>query len=195
MLPNRTQTLLNPQKPRAFLRRLFDAAVARAQPARVLPGQLPAPPLVRTVVIGAGKAGGAMAAALDALWPVDAPLSGLVVTRYGHVPPAYAQRPGRIEVAEAAHPVPDAAGSTAAQRLLELTDKLSADAPVIALISGGGSSLLTRPAAGLTLLDKQAINRALLYSGAASDEMNCVRKHLSDIKGGRLAARCALAQS
>ena len=186
-----TQTLPSPKEPRAFLRSLFDAAVARAQPALVLPGQLPAPPRGRTLVIGAGKAGGAMAAALDALWPVDSPLSGLVVTRYGHVPAAYLARPGRIEVVEAAHPVPDAAGSAAAQRLLDLTDDLGADDLVIALISGGGSSLLTLPAAGLTLLDKQDINRALLHSGAAIDGMNCVRKHLSAIKGGRLAARCA----
>ena len=182
------------QDPHALLRALFDAAVARAQPALVLPGCLPAPPRGRTVVIGGGKAGGAMAAALDALWPADAPMSGLVVTRYGHVPPAYAAQPGRIAVVEAAHPVPDAAGNAAAQRLLDLTDGLTADDLVIALISGGGSSLLTLPAAGLTLADKQAVNRALLHSGAAIDEMNCVRKHLSAIKGGRLAARCAPAQ-
>ena len=177
--------------PRAFLRALFDAAVARAQPGVVLAGQLPAPPRGRTVVIGAGKAGGAMAAALDALWPADAPLSGLVVTRYGHVPPAWRAKPGRIEVVEAAHPVPDAAGLAATQRLLALTEGLTADDLVIALISGGGSSLLTLPAPGLTLADKQAINQALLHSGAAIGDMNCVRKHLSAIKGGRLAARCA----
>ena len=177
--------------PRTFLRALFDAAVARAQPGVVLAGQLPAPPRGRTVVIGAGKAGGAMAAALDALWPADAPLSGLVVTRYGHVPPAWRAKPGRIEVVEAAHPVPDAAGLAATQRLLALTEGLTADDLVIALISGGGSSLLTLPAPGLTLADKQAINQALLHSGAAIGDMNCVRKHLSAIKGGRLAARCA----
>ena len=186
-----TAPLFAHQDPRALLRSLFDAAVARAQPAQVLAGQLPAPPKGRTLVIGAGKAGGAMAAALDALWPADAPLSGLVVTRYGHVPPALLACPGRIEVVEAAHPVPDAAGSAAAERLLTLVQGLSADDLVIALISGGGSSLLALPAPGLTLADKQAINRGLLASGAAIDEMNCVRKHLSAIKGGRLALLCA----
>ena len=184
----------DPSDPRAFLRALFDAAVARAQPSQVLAGQLPAPPRGRTLVIGAGKAGGAMAAALDALWPADAPLSGLVVTRYGHVPEAWRAKPGRIEVVEAAHPVPDAAGRDAAERLLSMVQGLSADDLVIALISGGGSSLLSLPAPGLTLADKQAVNRALLASGAAIGEMNCVRKHLSAIKGGRLAALCAPAQ-
>src|SRR5688572_6070614 len=159
---------------------------------------LPAPPKGRTLVLGAGKAGGAMAAAFDALWPRDAPLSGLVVTRYGHVPLAYradaAQDARRIEVVEAAHPVPDAAGQRAAQRMLELTQSLTADDLVVCLISGGGSALLSLPAPGLTLEDKQRINAALLASGAAIDEMNCVRKHLSAIKGGRLAARCAPAR-
>ncbi|MBU6437044.1 MAG: DUF4147 domain-containing protein, partial [Betaproteobacteria bacterium] len=180
--------------PRALLRSLFDAAVAEAQPAHTLHRYLPAPPKGRTLVLGAGKAGGAMAAALDALWPADAPLSGLVVTRYGHVPPALRAQPGRIEVVEAAHPVPDAAGLRAAERIMALTRGLTADDLVIALISGGGSALLTLPAAGLTLQDKQAINRALLLSGATIGEMNCVRKHLSAIKGGRLAAACAPAR-
>jgi glycerate 2-kinase len=189
-----TAPILASADPRALLRQLFDAAVARAQPAQVLVGQLPPPPKGRTLVIGGGKAGGAMAAALDALWPADAPLSGLVVTRYGHVPPALLARPGRIEVVEAAHPVPDAAGSAAAERLLALVQGLSADDLVIALISGGGSSLLALPAPGLTLADKQAVNRDLLACGAAIDEMNCVRKHLSAIKGGRLALVCAPAQ-
>jgi hydroxypyruvate reductase len=135
-----------------------------------------------------------MAAALDALWPKDAPLSGLVVTRYHHVPPAYKASPGRIEVVEASHPVPDAAGERAAQRILELTRGLTADDLVLFLISGGASALLSLPAPGLGLDDKRAINRALLQSGAAIDEMNCVRKHLSAIKGGRLAAACAPAQ-
>ncbi|MDP3086276.1 MAG: glycerate kinase, partial [Rubrivivax sp.] len=138
-----------------------------------------------------GKAGGAMAAALDALWPADAPLSGLVVTRYDHVPPAYRAAPGRIEVVEAAHPVPDAAGRRAAERIAELARSAGADDLVLCLISGGGSALLALPAPGLTLDDKRAINKALLSSGAAIDEMNCVRKHLSAIKGGRLAALCA----
>lgn len=185
-------------QPREFLRALYDAAVARALPGEVTAAFLPPPPTAasggRTVVLGAGKAGGAMAAAVDALWPADAPISGLVVTRYDHVPPAYRANPGRIEVVEAAHPVPDEAGRRAAQRIVELTEGLTANDLVLCLISGGGSSLLSLPAEGVTLEDKQAINKALLHSGAAIDEMNCVRKHLSAIKGGRLAARCAPAR-
>ena len=176
--------------PQAFLRALFDAAVERAQPAHSLAPFLPAPPHGRTVVVGAGKAGGAMAAAVEALWPADAPLSGLVVTRYGHVPPDHQSQPRRIELIEAAHPVPDAAGQQAAARIAKQVQGLGPDDLVLALISGGGSALLAQPAAGLTLADKQAINQALLRSGAAIDEMNCVRKHLSAIKGGRLAAAC-----
>lgn len=182
------------QDPRAFLRALYDTAVSRALPADITAAHLPKPPRGRTLVLGAGKAGGAMAQAVDALWPRDAPLSGLVVTRYDHVPPAYKARPGRIEVVEAAHPVPDAAGRDAAQRIIALTQGLTADDLVLCLISGGGSALLSLPAPGLTLEDKQAINKALLKSGAAIDEMNCVRKHLSAIKGGRLAALCAPAR-
>ncbi len=181
-------------QPLDFLRRLYDAAVARALPGQNTARYLPPPPKGRTLVLGAGKAGGAMAAALDALWPKDAPLSGLVVTRYHHVPPAYRSSPGRIEVVEASHPVPDAAGQQAAQRILELTQGLGADDLVLCLISGGASALLSLPAAGLSLEDKRAVNQALLNSGAAIDEMNCVRKHLSAIKGGRLAARCAPAK-
>jgi hydroxypyruvate reductase len=180
--------------PRGFLRALYDAAVARALPAENTAPWLPPPPRGRTVVIGAGKAGGAMAAAVDALWPKDAPLSGLVVTRYDHVPPAYRAGPGRIEVVEAAHPVPDEAGRHAAERIVGLTQGLGADDLVLCLISGGGSALLSMPAEGITLEEKQAVNKALLKSGAAIDEMNCVRKHLSAIKGGRLAVRCAPAQ-
>ena len=180
--------------PRGFLRALYQAAVARALPGEVTAAHLPPPPRGRTVVIGAGKAGGAMAAAVDALWPAEAPMSGLVVTRYAHVPPAYRARPGRIEVVEAAHPVPDEAGRRAAQRINEMVQGLTADDLVLCLISGGGSALLSMPAEGLTLEDKQAVNKALLKSGAAIDEMNCVRKHLSAIKGGRLAVRCAPAQ-
>lgn len=180
--------------PRGFLRALYDAAVRRALPQFVTAAHLPPPPKGRTLVLGAGKAGGAMAAAVDALWPADAPLSGLVVTRYDHVPPAYKSHPGRIEVVEAAHPVPDEAGRRAAQRIVELARGLTADDLVLCLISGGGSALLSLPAPGLTLEDKQAVNRALLNSGAAIDEMNCVRKHLSAIKGGRLAAMCAPAR-
>ncbi len=180
--------------PRGFLRALYDAAVARALPAQTTAPWLPKPPKGRTVVIGAGKAGGAMAEAVDALWPKDAPLSGLVVTRYDHVPPAYKANPGRIEVVEASHPVPDEAGRRAAERIAQLAQGLTADDLVLCLISGGGSALLALPAPGLTLEEKQAINKALLKSGAAIDEMNCVRKHLSAIKGGRLATNCAPAR-
>jgi glycerate 2-kinase len=180
--------------PRAFLRSLYDAAVQRALPLHNTAAFLPPPPKGRTLVLGAGKAGGAMAQAVDRLWPAGAPLSGLVVTRYDHVPPDYAAAGRRIEVVEAAHPVPDEAGRAAAARILALTEGLTADDLVLCLVSGGGSALLSLPAPGLTLEDKQAINRALLKSGAAIDEMNCVRKHLSAIKGGRLAARCTPAK-
>ena len=186
-------------EPRHFLRALFDAAVAAALPsAASIAPFLPAPPKGRTLVLGAGKAGGAMAAAVEAAWPAAAPMSGLVVTRYDYVPPAFAalQAGGgaRIEVVEAAHPVPDAAGRRAAQRIAALTHGLTEDDLVLCLISGGASALLALPAEGVSLDEKQAINRALLKSGAAIDEMNCVRKHLSAIKGGRLAAMCAPAR-
>lgn len=187
-------TTLAHADPRAFLRSLYAAAVQRALPGHVTADFLPPPPKGRTLVLGAGKAGGAMAAAVDRLWPRDAPLSGLVITRYAHVPPAEPGAPGRIEVVEAAHPVPDEAGRRAAQRMLALTDGLTADDLVLALVSGGASALLSLPDARLSFAAKQAINRALLNSGAAIDEMNCVRKHLSAIKGGRLAARCAPAR-
>lgn len=177
-----------------FLRALFDIAVARAQPREVMAPFLPPPPKGRTLVIGAGKASGAMVEALDALWPQDAPISGLVATRYGYAPPALRAEPGRIALVETAHPVPDAAGEQAALRMLALTRGLTADDLVICLISGGGSALLPLPTDGLTLADKQRINRELLMSGATIGEMNCVRKHLSAIKGGRLAAACAPAQ-
>jgi len=180
--------------PQAFLLRLYRTAVQRAQPLHSMAACLPPPPQGRTVVIGAGKAGGSMAQALEALWPQGAPLSGLVVTRYGHVPPRPEGLAQRIEVVEAAHPVPDAAGLVAAERILALVQGLTADDLVLCLISGGGSALLTLPADGLTLAEKQRINRALLDSGAAIGEMNCVRKHLSRIKGGRLAAACAPAR-
>ncbi|MEH0167154.1 glycerate kinase type-2 family protein [Roseateles microcysteis] len=178
--------------PRALLRHLYEVAVARALPARVLAAHLPPPPKGRTLVLGAGKAGGSMAQALEAAWPTDAPLSGLVITRYGHRPPDYLPR--RIELVEAAHPVPDAAGLQAAERMQALTQGLTPDDLVICLISGGGSALLSLPAEGLSLADKQQLNRALLDSGADITQMNCVRKHLSRIKGGRLAAACAPAQ-
>ena len=181
-------------EPRPLLTHLYQAAVQRALPLHNTAAHLPAPPKGRTLVLGAGKAGGAMAHAVEALWPADAPLSGLVVTRYDHTPPRPAGLAQRIEVVEAAHPVPDAAGLAAAERILALTQGLTADDLVLCLISGGGSSLLTLPADGLDLADKQRINKALLESGAGIGEMNCVRKHLSRIKGGRLAAACAPAQ-
>ncbi len=187
--------MTDPRKdPQAFLRQLYDAAVHRALPLHNTAAYLPAPPKGRTVVLGAGKAGGAMAQAVEALWPVDKPLSGLVVTRYHHIPTRPAGLPERIEVVEASHPVPDAAGLAAAERILALTQGLTEDDLVLCLISGGGSALLTLPADGLTLEDKQRINKDLLNSGANIGEMNCVRKHLSRIKGGRLAAACAPAQ-
>jgi glycerate 2-kinase len=160
---------------------LFDAAVAAADPARLLPGRLPPPPAGRTVVLGAGKAAASMAAAVEREW--HGSLEGLVVTRYGHAVPC-----ARVEAVEAAHPVPDAAGRDAAGRILELAQGLAADDLLICLISGGGSALLALPAPGVTLEDKQVVNKALLRSGATIAEMNCVRKHLSAIKGGRLAA-------
>ena len=180
--------------PQAFLLRLYRTAVQRAQPLHSMAAHLPPVPKGRTVVLGAGKAGGSMAQALEALWPLEAPLSGLIVTRYGHVPPRPEGLPRRLDVVEAAHPVPDAAGLAAAERILALTQGLTEDDLVLCLISGGGSALLTLPAEGLTLEEKQRINRALLESGAAIGEMNCVRKHLSRIKGGRLAAACAPAR-
>jgi len=163
------------------LRRLFEAAVARAQPALCLPPHLPAPPKGRAIVIGAGKAAGAMAATLEGNW--SGPLSGLVVTRYGH-----GAETRRIEVIEAAHPVPDAAGVEAAKRIRAAVEGLGADDLVLCLLSGGGSALLAAPAPGLTLDDKRAVTRALLKAGADIREINTVRKHLSAIKGGRLAA-------
>ena len=172
---------------RALLRRMFDAAIAAADPDQLIPLHLPAPPRGRTVVVGAGKAAASMARAVDAHWPADRPLSGLVVTRYGH---GVGTLP-RIEVVEASHPVPDAAGQRAASRILELVQGLGPDDLVLCLISGGGSALLSLPADGVSLADKQAINRALLRSGAGIHDMNCVRKHLSAIKGGRLAAAAA----
>ena len=186
------------RQPGEFLQHLYRVAVRRALPLHNTAAFLPAPPTPdsggRTLVLGAGKAGGAMAHAVEALWPADAPLSGLVVTRYHHTPPRPAGLSQRIEVVEAAHPVPDAAGLAAAQRMLALTQGLTENDLVLCLISGGGSALLTLPADGLTLEEKQRINQALLASGAAIDEMNCVRKHLSRIKGGRLAAACAPAR-
>jgi len=181
-------------QPREFLTHLYEAAVRRALPLHNTAAFLPPPPKGRTIVIGAGKAAGAMAQAVEALWPADAPLSGVVVTRYHHTPQRPAGLPHRIEVLEASHPVPDAAGLVASQRILSLVQGLTPDDLVLCLISGGGSALLTLPADGLTLAEKQGINKALLHSGANIGEMNCVRKHLSRIKGGRLAAACAPAR-
>jgi glycerate 2-kinase len=169
--------------PRVLLRRMFDAAINAAQPAHCVPPHLPPAPRGRLLVIGAGKASAAMARAFEERWPGE--LSGLVVTRYGYGVPC-----DHIEIVEAAHPVPDAAGVAAARHALDMVHGLSADDLVLCLISGGGSSLLTLPIEGLTLEDKQAVNRALLKSGASISEMNCVRRHLSAIKGGRLAAAC-----
>jgi glycerate 2-kinase len=169
--------------PRKLLLQMFDAAVEAAQPSHCLPPHLPQPPHGRTLVIGAGKASAEMARVVEQHWPGE--LSGLVVTRYGYSVPC-----SRIEIAEAAHPVPDEAGLAAAKRILGLVSGLSADDLVICLISGGGSSLLVLPDDDLQLADKQEINKALLRSGATISEMNCVRRHLSAIKGGRLAAAC-----
>ncbi len=170
-----------PRPPRDLLRAMFDAAVEVALPACTIPPHLPGQPKGCTVVVGAGKASAAMAKAVEDAWP--GPLEGLVVTRYGHNVPCR-----RVEIVEAAHPVPDAKGQDAARRILDRVSGLTEHDLVLALISGGGSALLALPAPGLTLEDKQAINSALLRSGASIHEMNCVRKHLSGIKGGRLAA-------
>ena len=167
--------------PRDILRRLFDAAIAAADPALCVPPHLPADDGGRLIVIGAGKASAVMARAVEEHW--SGPLDGLVVTRYGHGVPCE-----RIEIVEAAHPVPDAAGEAAAARILGRISGLTASDRVLALISGGGSALLAAPAAGVTLAEKRALTAALLRSGAAIGEINCVRKHLSALKGGRLAA-------
>jgi glycerate 2-kinase len=170
-------------EPTILLRAMFDAAVAAAQSSHCLPPHLPEPPKGRTIVIGAGKASAEMARVLEQHW--SGPLEGLVVTRYGYAVPCT-----RIDIMESSHPVPDAASVMAAQRILAQVSGLTADDLVICLISGGGSSLMVLPGEGVTLADKQAINRALLASGATIGEMNCVRRHLSSIKGGRLAAAC-----
>lgn len=172
-----------PLDPRQLLEQMFAAAIEAAQPAHCIPPHLPEVPRGRLIVIGAGKASAAMARAVEDNWP--GPLSGLVVTRYGYGVPCE-----RIEIIEAAHPVPDAAGLAAAGRIRSLVSNLSVDDTVLCLISGGGSALLALPLDGITLEDKQAVSRALLKSGASISEMNCVRRHLSAIKGGRLAAAC-----
>jgi hydroxypyruvate reductase len=178
---------MSPVTPRQFLLDLYHSAVDAVSADKCLPPFLPAPPRGRTLVIGAGKGAAAMARTVEQHWPGE--LAGLVVTRYGHGADCR-----RIEVVEAAHPVPDEAGRQAAARMLQMVQGLSADDLVLCLISGGGSALLALPAEGITLEQKQAINKALLRSGAAIGEMNCVRKHLSAIKGGRLALACAPAR-
>lgn len=172
---------------RDLLDQLFRAAVARAQPSLAIAAHLPPRPKGRTIVIGAGKASAQMAQAFEAAW--DGPLEGVVVTRYG-----YAARCERIEVLEASHPVPDAAGAHAAQRLMDAVSGLTADDLVVALISGGGSALLAAPGPGMSLADEQALNSALLASGAPISAMNAIRKELSRVKGGRLAALAAPAR-
>lgn len=171
----------NDQTVRVLLRRLFDAAVESADPGKAVLRHLPPKPAGRCVVVGAGKASAAMAAALDAAW-TDVDVSGVVVTRYGHAVPT-----GRIRIIEASHPVPDAMSLEAGKAVLDAVSGLSKDDLVVAMISGGGSALLVAPAGDMTLSDKQLVNKALLASGATIREMNAVRKHLSRIKGGRLA--------
>ena len=178
---------LRPPPPKELLRQMFDAAIASAQPAVCIPPHLPHAPRGRTIIVGAGKASAAMARAVENTW--QGPLSGLVVTRYGYAVPC-----DQVEILEAAHPVPDAAGMRAAQRILQLVENLHEDDLVLCLISGGGSALMPLPARGLTLQMKQDVSRALLASGATISEMNCVRRHLSAIKGGRLGAACYPAQ-
>jgi glycerate 2-kinase len=170
-----------------LLKSMFQAAVDAALPSLCVPAHLPQRPKGRTVIIGAGKASGAMAKALEDSW--DGPLEGLVVTRYGYRVPTE-----RLDVVEAAHPVPDASGRDAAKRIYDLVQGLTKDDLVLCLISGGGSALLALPAEGVSLEDKQAVNKALLKSGATISEMNTVRKHLSAIKGGRLAAAASPAK-
>jgi glycerate 2-kinase len=168
---------------KALLQSMFAAAIAAAQPSHCIAAHLPATPKGRLIVIGAGKASAEMARAVEQHWTGS--LEGLVVTRYGYAVPCQ-----HIEIVEAAHPVPDQAGLIVARRILNKVQGLSADDTVLCLISGGGSSLLPLPLDGITLEDKQAVNRELLKSGASISEMNCVRRHLSAIKGGRLAAAC-----
>jgi hydroxypyruvate reductase len=172
---------MTPEAARQLLRSMLDAAIAAAMPNRCVPNALPEQPKGRTIVVGAGKASAAMARAFEKAW--QGPIEGLVVTRYGHGVPCE-----EIEIVEAAHPVPDDAGTKAAARMLAMVKGLTKDDLVVALISGGASALLSLPAPGLSVDDKRAVNRALLKSGAPISEMNCVRKHLSAIKGGRLAA-------
>ncbi len=175
--------------PRTLLLDSFHAAVAAADPARVLPPHLPDPPQGRTLVVGGGKAAASMAAAVENHWPADAPLSGLVVTRYQHSLPTR-----RIEVVEASHPLPDGRGEAAALRMLELAAQLGEDDLLLALISGGGSSLLAAPVEGITLKALRQVTKALLHAGATIQDINTVRKHLTRLSGGRLAQAAQHAQ-
>ncbi len=172
--------------PRDLLLGSFQAAVAAADPLQIVPAHLPPPPVGRTLVIGAGKAAAAMALAVEQHWPADAPLEGTVITRYGHGLPTQ-----RIAVREAGHPIPDAAGENAARSIFNVVKSLTQDDLLLALVSGGGSSLLSLPVASISMADLKAVTQALLHSGAAIQEINTVRKHLSSIQGGRLAAVCA----
>jgi len=172
--------------PRDLLLGSFHAAVAAADPLQIVPAHLPPPPVGRTLVIGAGKAAAAMALAVEQHWPADAPLEGTVITRYGHSLPTQ-----RIAVIEAGHPVPDAAGERAAHGIFTAVKSLTQDDLLLALVSGGGSSLLSLPVASISMADLKAVTQALLHSGATIQEINTVRKHLSSIQGGRLAAACA----
>lgn len=172
--------------PRDLLLGSFHAAVAAADPLQIVPAHLPPPPVGRTLVIGAGKAAAAMALAVEQHWPADAPLAGTVITRYGHGLPTQ-----RIAVVEAGHPVPDAAGESAARGIFTAVKSLTHDDLLLALVSGGGSSLLSLPVASISMADLKAVTQALLHSGATIQEINTVRKHLSSIQGGRLAAACA----
>jgi hydroxypyruvate reductase len=168
---------------RELLLASFRAAVAVADPLRIVPAHLPKPPRGRTVVVGAGKAAGAMALAVETHWPENAPLEGVVITRYGHSLPTR-----RVRVVEAGHPVPDEKGETAAREILAAASALAEDDLLLVLVSGGGSALLSLPAEGIRMEDLKAVTRALLASGAPIQDMNTVRKHLSAIQGGRLAA-------
>ena len=171
----------------AILRAMFDAALAAADPYEAMARRIPAPVRGHTVLVGAGKASAAMARAFETAW--SGPLEGLVVTRYGHAVPC-----DQVEVVEAGHPVPDAAGKRAARHILELARSLGPEDQLVFLASGGGSALLSLPPPGLTLADKQQVTHELLKSGATITEINTVRKHLSAIKGGRLAAAAAPAR-
>jgi glycerate 2-kinase len=172
--------------PRVLLRLLFDTALTAVDPLQCVPAFLPLRPKGRTLVLGAGKASARMARAVEAAW--DGPLSGLVVTRYGH-----GERCERIKIVESGHPVPDEAGAVAAEQMLAMAREMGPDDLVLALVSGGGSSLITLPAEGLSMTELRAVNVALLRSGAHISDMNMVRRHLSRIKGGRLAQACGAA--